>query len=66
MNSYLELTNETEMRWEHNRYRKYQKVWCKHCHNYKWLRVDNIKAQKSCGCLAKGYRARYLFLKKGK
>jgi len=45
------------------RKRYYWKAYCYRCGKVFTVREDNLKEQKSCGCLSKGYRARYLHLK---
>lgn len=59
----MEVTGEVGYRFDNNRKRKYYEVWCNHCHSYKFVRDDMIRHQKTCGCLSKNYRARYLHLK---
>lgn len=62
---YMTLTGEIQYRYDANRKRKFYRVWCSNCHSYQWVRDDLLRVQRSCGCLSKGYRARYLFCKKG-
>ena len=62
--NYLEPTGEKMNVFDGKRGRKMVRVWCKHCHNYSWVREDSLKYRQSCGCLSRGFRARWLFNKR--
>lgn len=61
--NYIEVIGDTKNVWDGKRNRKYIKIWCKYCHSYSWIREDNLSSARSCGCLSRGYRSKWLHLK---
>lgn len=60
---WLEL-EEPIIKYDGKRKRKYWKCWCSHCANWCEVREDAIKSgQKTCGCLSKGFRRKWLYQK---
>ena len=57
------VTGNVKFVMDKNRKRKYYEVLCFRCDSVKWIRDDLLRTYKSCGCMRKATRSKYLFCK---